>query len=100
MISTPQAGCRRLFEKLAAKGVWQTPTIAFFQTIPDVFAGKPIEHAEYASDSLLKLARDNVELSHISKDVLDRMRLAAYVSLQAIHDLHSVGNGFLAGCDG
>ena len=34
------AGCRRLFEKLAAKGVWQTPTMAFFQTIPDVFSGK------------------------------------------------------------
>ena len=44
------AGCRRLFEKLAAKGVWQTPTLAFFETIPDVFSGRPIEHAEYASD--------------------------------------------------
>jgi hypothetical protein len=28
------AGCRRLFEKLAAKGVWQTPTMASFETIP------------------------------------------------------------------
>lgn len=94
------AGCRRLFEKLAAKGVWQTPTMAFFQTLPDVFEGKPIEHAEYASDSLLKLTRDNVELSHVPKPVLDRMRLAAQVSLQAIHDLHTMGNRFLAGCDG
>ena len=94
------AGCRRLFEKLAAKGVWQTPTMAFFQTIPDVFGGKPIEHAEYASDSLLKLTRDNVELSHVSKETLNRMRLAARVSLQAIHDLRTMGNGFLAGCDG
>ena len=33
------ADCRRLFEKLAAKGVWQTPTLAFFETIPDVFSG-------------------------------------------------------------
>lgn len=93
-------GCRRLFEKLAAKGVWQTPTMEFFQTLPDVFQGKPIEHAEYASDSLLKLTHDNVELSHIKKEVLDKMRLAAHVSLQAIDDLHSMGNRFLAGCDG
>ena len=40
------AGCRRLFEKLAAKGVWQTPTLVFFETLPDVFSGRPIEHAE------------------------------------------------------
>src|ERR1041385_2555582 len=36
------AGCQRLFDKLAAKGVWQTPTMAFFETIPDVFSGAPI----------------------------------------------------------
>ena len=28
------AGCRRLFEKLAAKGVWQTPTMAFLRRFP------------------------------------------------------------------
>ena len=33
------ADCSRLFGKLAAKGVWQTPTLAFFQTLPDVFSG-------------------------------------------------------------
>ena len=93
-------GCRRLFEKLAAKEVWQTPTIAFFQTIPDLFEGKPLAHVEYASDSLLKLTRGNAESSHVPKEALDRMRLAAPVSLQAIHDLHSMGNRFLAGCDG
>src|SRR5690348_940860 len=32
------AGCQRLFDKLAAKGVWLTPTMAFFETIPDVFS--------------------------------------------------------------
>jgi imidazolonepropionase-like amidohydrolase len=94
------AGCRRLFEKLAAKGVWQTPTMAFFQSIPDMFEGRPLEHFDYASDSLLKLTRDNVELSHVPKATLEKMRLAAHVSLQAIHDLHSMGNQFLAGCDG
>jgi len=94
------AGCRRLFEKLAAKAVWQTPTMAFFQAIPDVFSGKPIEHAEYASDSLLKLTRDNVEASNVPASTLEKMRLAGQVSLQVIHDLYMLGNRFLAGCDG
>jgi imidazolonepropionase-like amidohydrolase len=94
------AGCRRLFEKLAAKGVWQTPTMAFFETLPDVFSGKPLQHTEYASDSLLKLTRDNVAMSHIPASTLEKMRLAGKMSLQVIHDMYSLGNRFLAGCDG
>lgn len=94
------AGCRRLFDKLAAKGVWQTPTMAFFETIPDVFSGAPIAHAEYASDSLLELTRQNVEVSNIPVATLDKFRQAGQVSLQAIHDLKLRGNRFLAGCDG
>jgi len=94
-----KTGCKRLFQKLAAKKIWQTPTMASCQTLPDVFGGKPLEHVEYASDSLLELTRENVELSHIRKEVLDEMRQAAQISLQAIHDLHSAGNQFLAGCD-
>jgi hypothetical protein len=31
---------RALVGKPAAKDVWQTPTTAFFQTIPDVFSGE------------------------------------------------------------
>jgi imidazolonepropionase-like amidohydrolase len=94
------AGCRRLFEKLAAKGVWQTPTLAFFETVPDVFSGRPPDHAEYASDSLLKLTRDNVENSHVPASTLEKMRLAGQISLQVIPDMYSLGNRFLAGCDG
>jgi hypothetical protein len=58
--------CAPLFDKLAAKGVWETPTMEFFQTIPYVFSGAPLPHSEYASDSLLKLTSDNVRLSHAS----------------------------------
>jgi imidazolonepropionase-like amidohydrolase len=94
------AGCRRLFEKLAAKGVWQTPTLAFFETVPDVFSGRPLDHAEYASDSLFKLTRDNVENSHVPASTLQKMRLAGQISLQVIPDMYSLGNRFLAGCDG
>jgi imidazolonepropionase-like amidohydrolase len=94
------AGCRRLFEKLAAKGVWQTPTMAFFETIPDVFSGRPLDHDEYASDSLLKLTRDNVQNSKVPASTLEKMRLAGQMSLQVIPDMYSLGNRFLAGCDG
>lgn len=95
------SSCLRLFDKLAAKGVWQTPTLAFEQTLPDVFEGKPLPHAEYASDSLLELTSRNIEVSHLSKATLDKLRYAARVTLQqGIHDLYSRGNRFLAGCDG
>jgi len=94
------AGCRRLFEKLAARGIWQTPTLAFFETIPDVFSGRPMEHAEYASDSLLKSTRANMENSHVPASTLEKMRLAGKVSLQVLPDMYSLGNRFLAGCDG
>jgi imidazolonepropionase-like amidohydrolase len=95
------SSCLRLFDKLAAKGVWQTPTLAFEQTLPDVFEGKPLRHAEYASDSLLELTRRNIEVSHVPKASLDKLRYAARVTLQqGIHDLFSRGNRFLSGCDG
>jgi imidazolonepropionase-like amidohydrolase len=94
------AGCRRLFEKLAAKGVWQTPTLAFFETIPDIFSGRPMEHAEYASDSLLKAMRNNVENSHVPASTLEKMRMAGKMSLQVLPDMYSLGNRFLAGSDG
>jgi hypothetical protein len=89
-----------LFDKLAAKGVWETPTMEFFQTLPDVFSGAPLAHAEYASDSLLALTHDNVRVSHLNAKTLDKLRLAGRLSLQAIQDLHARGNRFLAGCDG
>lgn len=94
------ADCRRLFAMLAAKKVWQTPTLAFFQTIPDVFSGAPLAHSEYASDSLLELTRKNVEVSHVPAKTLERLRLAGQAALQAIHDLQASGSRFLAGCDG
>jgi hypothetical protein len=92
--------CAPLFDKLAAKGVWETPTMEFFQTLPDVFSGAPLAHVEYASDSLLTLTRENVRVSHVSEKTLDKFRLAGRLSPQAIHDLHARGNRFLAGCDG
>ncbi len=94
------AGCHDLFARLAAKGVWQTPTFEFMETIPDVFSGVPLEHSEYASDSLLKLTRTNVEVSHVPAKVIEKYRLAGKIALRAIPDLKQSGSRFLAGCDG
>jgi imidazolonepropionase-like amidohydrolase len=92
--------CQPLFDKLAAKGVWQTPTMAFFQIIPDIFSGKPLPHAEYASNSLLALTRGNVEASKLDERALSFFRSNGKASLAAIHDLLLHGSGLLAGCDG
>ena len=92
--------CVPLFDKLARNGVWETPTMEFFQTLPDIFSGASLPHSEYASDSLLKLTNDNVRVSHLSAKTLDKIRLADRTSLQAIHDMYVHGSRFLAGCDG
>ena len=67
------------------------------QTVADF--GKPLPHAEYASDSLLDLTRGNVKASKLDERALSFFRSNAKTSLAAIHDLHSRGSGFLAGCD-
>ncbi len=95
------ADCLHLFDKLAAKGVWQTPTLSFFQTMPDVFEGIPLAHAEYASDSLLELTRQNVEVSKVPHETLEKLRYAGRIALEeGVRDLYARGNQFLAGCDG
>jgi amidohydrolase family protein len=93
-------GCAKFIDKLAATGVWQTPTMAFFETLPDVFEGAPLAHSEYASDALLEMTRMNVEVSHLDSKTLNLLREAGRQVLQAIDDLHRHGNRFLAGCDG
>ena len=92
--------CQVLFDKLAAKGVWQTPTMAFFHVIPDVFSGQPLPHAEYASASLLELTRKNVAASKLDDQALSFFRSNGKRSLEAVREMVSRGNGFLAGCDG
>jgi Amidohydrolase family len=92
--------CWPVFEKLAAHKVWQTPTIAFFRSLPDVFSAKPMRHAEYASDASLDLVRKNVEASKLDAQALMYFRDMSGVSLTVIRDMLALGNSFLAGCDG
>ena len=92
--------CRPLFDDLAARRIWQTPTLAFFRALPDVFSGKPIPHAEYASDSLLELTRKNIEVSKLDEKTLSIIRGLSRTSLTVVRDMLPRGNMFLAGCDG
>ena len=94
------AGCEARFAKLTAKHVWQTPTVAFFRAIPELFSGAPMAHAEYASDSLLAMSRKNREVSKLSDSAIASLRAAARECLPAVRDLAIRGPGVLAGCDG
>lgn len=95
-----KVGCEALFKKLAANGVWQTPTMTFFQMIPTMFSGVAPDHVEYASDSLKALWEGNTKGSKLSEDDLNFFRRNGRASLEAIRDLHNSGNRLLAGCDG
>ena len=95
-----QISCEELFGMLSSRGVWQTPTITFFQLIPDMFSGKPLPHTEYASDALLELTRENVRVSQLDEQALSFFRTNNRRSLPAIKNLVARGIGFLAGCDG
>jgi hypothetical protein len=92
--------CRPLFEKLAAKNVWHTPTLGFYQVLLDVSSGTSMPHAEYASDSLLELTRKNVELSKLDERALSLIRSLRKTGMTVIRDMLPRGNLFLAGCDG
>jgi Amidohydrolase family len=92
--------CRPLFDELATRGIWQTPTLAFFRALPDVFSGKPMPHAEYATDSLLELTRKNIEVSKLDERALSLIRSFSRTSLTVVRDMLPRGNAFLAGCDG
>ena len=92
--------CRALFDRLAANHVWQTPTADFFRVLPDVFLGKPLPHAEYASDTLLEFTRRNRESSKLDASALAYFRSMGSTSLTVVRDLSARGTSFLAGCDG
>jgi imidazolonepropionase-like amidohydrolase len=94
------AGCKARFAKLTAKHVWQTPTVAFFRALPELFSGTRMAHGEYASDSLRAMTRKNREVSKLSDAAVASLRAAAVESLPAVRDLAIGGPGVLAGCDG
>jgi hypothetical protein len=92
--------CRPFFEKVAANRIWQTPTVAFARALPDVFRGRPMPHAEYASDSSLETLRKNIEESKFDERAASFFRSMSATSLSVIRDMAARDIPFLAGCDG
>jgi imidazolonepropionase-like amidohydrolase len=95
-----QIACDTRFRALAARGVWQAPTIAFTTAIPALFNGEPMPHAEYASDSLLEATRENARFSKLDGAKLAWFTERASASLPILKALVESGNGLLAACDG
>jgi hypothetical protein len=92
--------CRPLFDRLAASHIWQTPTLAFFRVLPDVFTGKPMPYEEYASDAAIEMNRANARASNVNEEGLAFLRSMGKTSLAVVRDMLSRGNVFMAGCDG
>jgi imidazolonepropionase-like amidohydrolase len=95
-----QISCDELYGMLVSRGVWQTPTLTFFQLIPEMFTGQPLPHAEYASDVLLEMTRQNVKESNLDERALSFFRTNNTTSLEKIRALAARGVRFLAACDG
>lgn len=95
-----QVSCEARFKSLAAKGVWETPTIAFTMAIPALFRGEPMPHSEYASESLLEATRENARFSKFDAEKEAWFSGNAKASLPILRTLVENGNGLLAACDG
>ena len=93
------AKCAPFFRSLAEKGVWQTPTLAFMRGLPDLFEGKAIPHADYASEELERFGKANEEASKLPPEAIAWFRLQGEASMAAVRDMKSAGVPFLAGCD-
>lgn len=95
--------CAPLFERLAQRRVWQTPTLAFMRSVMTINTS-PQEaaehHIEYASPNLKTLWADNQRASNVSPERIRAFLALADASRHVVHDMHQAGVGILAGCDG
>jgi hypothetical protein len=95
----PEA-CRPLFEMLAQKGVWQTPTLV---AIAEILAiGTPrseigADHMVYAGRQIRTMWAGNQGL--VNPDAIGALRATAATSAIVIADMAKAGVGILAGCD-
>ena len=92
--------CAPLFDMIAARRIWQTPTVGFYSVLGDVFAGKPVAHAEYLTDKDIEMMKLNIAESKLDEKAFAFLRSMGQTSLTVIRDMLQRGNLFLAGCDG
>ncbi|MFT4911860.1 MAG: imidazolonepropionase-like amidohydrolase [Brevundimonas sp.] len=91
--------CAAAYAQLATRGVWQTPTIAFFQRLPDLLSGQAPPDADYASPALLRLLEENARAANLSPEVQTLLQAQSRQALVAMAEMRNAGIGFLAGCD-
>jgi imidazolonepropionase-like amidohydrolase len=92
--------CAAAYAQLVAKGVWQTPTIAFYQRIPGLLSGEAPPESEYASPGLQRLLEENARAANLSPEARAMLEAQNRQVLVAIAEMRAAGIGFLAGCDG
>lgn len=96
----PEA-CRGLFEDLARRRVWQTPTLTFWTEV--VTVGTPASRINpnrmvYVSNSQKRFWAFNQKL--IPGGMAEKFRAAALMGGVVTHDMAEAGIGILTGCDG
>jgi Amidohydrolase family len=96
----PEA-CRGLFEELARRHVWQTPTLVFWTEVATI--GTPASRIDpnrivYVSQSQKKFWKFNQNL--IRAGAAEKFRAAALVGGVVARDMAKAGVRILTGCDG
>jgi hypothetical protein len=97
----PEA-CRPFFERLARRGVWQTPTLLALTEI--VVIGTPAsaisrDQLVYANKTFLQMHAFNQSLFIKQPGVREIMKNLAEVGKVVTRDMAAAGVGILAGCD-
>jgi imidazolonepropionase-like amidohydrolase len=95
----PEA-CRPLFELLAQKGVWQTPTLVAISEILSIGTPRSEVSASqmaYAGKQIREMWAGNQSL--VPPDALRALRDTAATSAVVTSDMAKAGVGILAGCD-
>jgi imidazolonepropionase-like amidohydrolase len=92
--------CRPLFEMLAKKGVWQTPTLVAGSEILSIGTARSEVSAEqmsYAGKQIRSMWAGNQSL--VPPDALKALRETAATGAVVTNDMAKAGVGILAGCD-
>jgi len=95
--------CQPLFEMLASRGVWQTPTLAAAAEIATI--GTPASNIRpdqiaYAGKSLKAMWAGNQSLGGTTPEAIRIMRSRGEVGARVTSDMAKAGVRILAGCDG
>jgi imidazolonepropionase-like amidohydrolase len=93
--------CRAFFAMLAARGVWQTPTLAAMaevMTIGTPASAVSTDHMAYAGPSVRAMWAGN-QGAFGTPDVVRALRAGAETGATVTRDLDLAGVGILTGCD-